>query len=256
MRIGFLVKWARVGAFVFALTVFCYLPRVFAARPLATDDAGTVEKGAFEGEFGVEYVKASDNETNLSVVIKTGILDNLDLGVEIPYLFIDSKEESDTDGLSDVCICMKLNILNEHSVFPDTALTFNYKSDSGNDRKALGTGRPGFDLTAVFSKSFDPLTCHLNIGYSFRKDFDNEDNKDAFTYGFAVEYPLNDTINLVGEITGETELEGEFNDNSCGALIGFNYAFNDMVTFDLGVATAISRAEPDLKVTAGVTIAL
>ena len=64
----------------------------FAARPLSTDDAGTVEKGAFEIEFGTEYVKAVDNETNLSLVIKRGILDNLDLGVEIHYLFIDSKD--------------------------------------------------------------------------------------------------------------------------------------------------------------------
>ena len=229
---------------------------VFAARPLSTDDAGTVEKGAFEGEFGIEYVKAFDNETNLSLVITAGIFDNLDLGVEIPYLFIDSKEESDSDGLSDVCVCMKLNILRDHSVFPDTALTFNYKSDSGDDRKALGTGRPGFDLTSVFSKSFEPVTCHLNIGYSFRKDFDYEDNKDVLTYGFATEYSLNDTVNLVGEIIGETELEGKFHDNSCGVLVGFNYAINDTITFDVGVGTAISRAEPDLKVTAGVTICL
>ena len=239
-----------------AICVMVFPALSFAARPLSTDDAGTVEKGAFEIEFGTEYVKAVDNETNLSLVIKTGILDNLDLGVEIPYLFIDSKDGPDSDGLSDVCVCTKLNILRDHSVFPDTAFTFNYKSDSGNDRKALGTGRPGFDLTSVFSKSFDPVTYHLNIGYSFRKDFEHEDNKDVLTYGFAGEYPVNDRANLVGEITGETELEGEFNDNSCGVLIGFNYAINDTVIVDLGVATAISRAEPDLKVTAGVTIYL
>lgn len=32
-------------------------PVVYAARPLSTDDVGTVEKGHFEFEGGFEYVK-------------------------------------------------------------------------------------------------------------------------------------------------------------------------------------------------------
>lgn len=37
--------------------VFSFFPLiVFAGRPLSTDDSETVDKGAFEVEYGIEYV--------------------------------------------------------------------------------------------------------------------------------------------------------------------------------------------------------
>ncbi len=228
----------------------------FAARPLSTNDAGTVEKGAFEVEYGIEYTDGFDNETTMSLAITGGLLDNLDLGIEIPYTFIDAKQASDSDGFSDMSVCTKVILLRNKEVFPDLSLAFAYKSDSGNDSKGLGTGKPEYSLNSIFSKSFELFALHFNLGYSFKEDFDDQDNKDALTYGLAFEYPINNRLTLVGEVSGETMLESKFHDNSCSTLLGLNYAITDSINLDIGVGTGISRADSDFTITSGITIGL
>lgn len=228
----------------------------FAARPLSTNDAGTLGQGDFEIEYGIEHVNGFDNETAMSLAVIAGMLDALDVGVEVPYVFIDTKEASDSDGFADVAGSLKWNLLKGEKTFPDSALVFAYASESGNDERGVGAGRPEYSLTGVFSKSFDPFSVHLNVGYAFRRDFEEEDNEDGFTYGLAFEYALSEEFTLVGEVSGETVLKREFNDNFCGILFGLNYAIAENITLDLGVGTGISRADEDLRVTYGVTVAL
>ena len=226
----------------------------FAARPLSTNDAGTVEKGTFEVEYGIEYTDGFDNETTMSLAVTRGLLDNLDLGIEVPYGFIDAKQASDSDGFSDISVCTKVILLMDKEIFPDLSLAFAYKSDSGNYDKGLGTGKPEYSLSSIFSKSFESFALHSNVGYSFKEDFDDEDNEDVLTYGLAIEYSLNDKFNLVGEVFGDTVLKRKFQDNSCSALLGVNYAITDNIVLDFGAGTGISRVDPDFKVTLGITI--
>ncbi|MBN1870403.1 MAG: transporter [Candidatus Omnitrophica bacterium] len=236
-----------ISLFIMSLV---FVSNAYAARPLATDDAGAADVGALELEYGYEYVNATDKEYNHSVVLKTGVLKNLDLGVEIPYQFIDLEDEGDTNGFSDIVIMSKWNILHEQERLPDFALSFAYKTESGNDEKSLGTGRPEYTFTGIFSKQFNKITYYGNLGCSVKKEFE-----DTFNYCFALEYSLNEKINLVGEIFGDTLLSGKFDDNATSGLVGLNYAINDAVTYDLGLASGISEAEPDYKVSTGFTFA-
>ncbi len=236
------------------LISFIFTRYVFAARPLSTDDAGVVEKGAYEVEYGVEYINQLDKEINLSLVLKRGLFENLDLGIEIPYQFINFREGSKTDGFSDIKLTTKLNIIKDRTIIPDISLSFSYKVDSANDDKSLGTGKPEYTITSIFSKAIDEITFHINLGYSFKEDFDDSDNEDTLNYSLASEYRVNDKLNLVGEINGDTVLKRKFNDNSCTALLGFNYAIKEWFVFDLGFGFEISKASPDFKVTSGLTI--
>lgn len=93
----------------------------------------------------------------------------------------------------------------------------------------------------------------MNFGYAFKGEPEGEDVDDVFSYKFAIEYPLDENFNLVGEIVGDTTFEGSFDDNSCEGLLGFNYAFNNIITYDFGIGFQISQASPDYKVTAGIT---
>ncbi|MDP8266542.1 MAG: hypothetical protein P9M07_06320 [Candidatus Aceula meridiana] len=227
-----------------------FVSNVYAARPLPADDAGVVDVGAFEMEYGYEYVDAADKEYNHSVVLKTGLLKNLDVGIEVPYQFIDLEDSEDVDGFSDVVIMSKWNILAERERLPDFAVSFSYKTESGNDEKSLGTGRPEYTFTGIFSKQFDKATYYVNLGCSVKKEFE-----DTFNYNFAVEYFLNEKVNLVGEIFGDTIFSGKFDDNATSGLVGFNYAINDTITYDLGLTLGISEAEPDYKIATGFTFA-
>lgn len=233
---------------------FSFLSFAFAARPLSTDDAACVEKGHFEMEYGTEYVNQLDKEINLSLVIKRGLLNDLDLGVEIPYKFVNFYEGAKTDGFSDVKIMSKLNLIKERPILPDTSISFSYKTDSANNDKSLGTGKPEYIINSIFTKSISQITCHANLGYSFKEDFDDSDNEDTLNYGLALEYAVSDRLNLVGEINGDTVLRRRFNDNSCFSIIGFNYAINEIITFDLGIGFEISKASPDFKITSGFTL--
>ncbi|MBN3039771.1 MAG: transporter [Candidatus Omnitrophica bacterium] len=244
----------KMLSFFFSLIVFPAF--AFAARPLSTNDSGTVGKGGVELEYGVEYVNGFDNEVGMGLAVTAGLFDNLDLAVEVPYAFIDAKQGSDSDGLLDISLSAKFNFIKDNEIFPDSSLSFSYKTDSANDDRGLGTGKPEYSLNGIFSKPLEPFAFHLDLGYTFKEDFEDEDNEDVFTYGLAVEYELNERINLVAEVSGDSVLKRKFHDNSCSALFGFNYSLNDNITLDFGAGTEISRADPDFKVTSGITIGL
>ena len=228
----------------------------FAARPLSTDDAGTVDKGNFEVEAGWEYANQSDKEIGLNLVIKRGMLDNLDFGVEIPYKFIDFAEGAKTDGFDDIIITSKYNFLAETTALPAMSVSFSLKTDSGNDDKSLGTGEKEYAINTILSKSLERAALHFNLGYVIKDDLPEEDLREVLTYSFAVEYPLNERLNLVGEITGENERRGDFDDNSLWGLLGFNYSINEIVAYDLGLGFEISEASPDFTITTGLTLSL
>jgi len=225
----------------------------FAARPLSTDDAGTVDRGEFEAEAGLEYVNQQDKELALGFVLKSGILDNLDLGVELPYKFIDFSTGSKTDGFDDISVTTKYNFFEEADVWPALSVSFSIKTDSGNDDKSLGTGEQEYAINTILSKTLDKISLHINIGYVIKDDLPQENLRDVLTYGFALEYPLNEKFNLVGEITGESERRNKFDDNPMSGLIGFNYSVTESIAYDLGVGFEVSEASPDFNITTGLT---
>ena len=247
------VSKLRIMIFIFFFSSFNFIPYSFAARPLSTDDAGTVDKGHYEIETGLEYVNQADREVALSLVIKRGMLDNLDLGVEVPYKFINFAAGSKTDGFDDIKISSKFNFLEEKNVLPAMSVSLVLKTDSGNDDKSLGTGEKEYQFNTIMSKSLNNLTLHFNFGYTIKDDLPEQDLRDILTYGVAVEYPFNDKLNLVGEIVGENERRGDFDDNPMAGIIGFNYSLDDNVMYDLGLSFEISEASPDFKVTTGLT---
>jgi len=178
---------------------FFLTSNTWAARPLATNDAGVVDVGALEIEYGYEYVHASDRENNHSAVLTTGLLKNLDFGIEIPYQFIELEDGGDPDGFSDLILASKWNVFQGDDMLPDFSVSFAYKTESGNDEKTLGTGRPEYTLTGIFSKKLDKFTYHVNLGCSAKHELE-----DTFNYGFAMEYAVNDRLNVLGELAGDT----------------------------------------------------
>ena len=65
---------------------------------------------------------------------------------------------------------------------------------------------------------------------------------------------MNKNLNILGEIAGETTFDGDFDDNPCNALVGLNYAFSEIATFDFGVGFEISDASPDYTIVTGLTL--
>ncbi|MDP8230400.1 MAG: transporter [Candidatus Gorgyraea atricola] len=222
----------------------------YAARPLSTDDAGTVEKGFFEIENGFEYVKQDDEEYNLSFALKYGISESFHIGVELPYKFINFKESEDMDGIGDLVVSSKYNFLEDEGNLPSMSLGVSIKTETGDADKGLGTSEVDYGVNGIMSKEIGRLISHLNVGYTFV----GGPGKDTSSYGLAMEYPINENLNVLGEITGETAFDGDFDDNPFSGLVGVNYAINAMVMFDLGIGFEISDASPDYTIVTGLTL--
>lgn len=227
---------------------------VLAGRPLSTDDAGTVERGHLELEYGYQYVNAADNEYNWSSCIKYGLGQRWDLGVEIPYQYLEVSSGDDADGLNDIILSSKYRFFEESENRPALALSFSIKTDSGNDDKGLGTGAKDYAVNAIFSKQLETVGSHVNLGYTYVGAPEGEKHDDLFSYALALEYRLSDRLNLVGELAGETNFDGDFDDNAFSGLTGFNYAFSDIATFDFGAGLGISEASSDYSLTCGLTL--
>lgn len=238
----------------FILVLLVFPAAVFAARPLSTDDAGTVEKGHLEVESGFEYADDTDDEYNLAVCLKYGLGERWDLGVEIPYQFLEISEDDDVDGWGDIVFSSKYHFLDETESLPAGALSFSIKTETGDDDKGLGSGAIDYAINAILSKELEKVTGHLNLGYTYTGAPEGEESDDLFTYALAIEFPLNDSLNLVAELTAETNFEGDFDSNPFAALVGFNYAFSESITFDLGMGWGISEASADYLVTTGLTL--
>lgn len=242
-------------ACLLAVILAIALPGVcLAARPLSSDDAGTVEQGHLEIEAGYEYADDTDDEYNLGFCLKYGLFSRLDVGVEVPYHFIDVAEDEDVDGIGDVVLGTKLGILEEKEGFPAFSVSYSLKTESGDEEKGLSSGEIDHSINAILSKELGKAVGHLNLGYTYLGLPDDE-NDDIFTYGLALEFPLNDRFTIVGELTGETNFDDDFDDNPFSGLAGFNYALSDIVRVDLGFGWGISEASADFLVTTGLTLA-
>jgi len=100
------------------------------------------------------------------------------------------------------------------------------------------------------------MVLHFNLGYVIKEDLPGEDLRDVLTYGLAIEYPLDEKLNLVAEINGENERRNGFDDNPMSGLVGFNYSFNEIITYDFGIGFEISEASPDFKILTGLILSL
>ena len=240
----------------FIMVVVIITPSIsYAARLLSTDDAGVVKARHMEVEAGFEYVKQADKENNLTLCIKYGLIEKLDLGVEVPYQFIDISEGNKVEGIGDIQITTKYNFLDETETLPALALSCVVKTKTGDTNKGLGSGEIDYSLNGIITKEIGDFTTHANLGYTFVGEPESEDLDDIFSYGLSVEYPLIESLNMVGEITGETTFDGDFDDNPFSGLIGFNCILNKRLCFDVGIGFQISKASPDYKIVTGLTLA-
>ena len=242
----------RLASLTLFLLAFC--SPALAARPLSTDDAGTVEKGHLEVESGFEYADKSDDEYNWAASFKCGLGERWDMGMEIPYQYIEVSESDDVDGLSDISFSSKYRFLDEAEGFPALALSFSIKTKSGSEDKGLGTGEIDYAINTILTKELNKIIGHLNLGYTYVGTPKGQSHDDVFSYSLALEYPFNDRLNIVGELSGETNFEGDFDDNPFVGLLGLNYAFSDIATFDFGVGWQISKASPDFTIVTGLTL--
>lgn len=220
----------KAASFLFLMLVVAY--PVFAARPLVTDDYGTVDLGKYELETGYNFITpkaGGGTETGLVAQLKRGMSPSFDFGLELPY------NTSAVSGFADMVLHAKIKI-REFGEDEGVTARADLKLTNGDAVLGLGSGYLDYGLIMIASKKIADLPAHFNLGYTVIGDPANSTADDTFYYGVALEKALPNDFDLVAEYTG---LSSQISVIS-NLQLGGRYQLNDVFRFDAGCSLALN----------------
>ena len=246
----------RLDRITLTLSIFLILVcPAYAA--LFVDDTWTTDKGHFELEYWVNYYKDTqydyDNdyktrtrETKLYLYMLYGLTDNWDIGMTIPYGYINYDRDTKANGFMDIEMESKYRLFEETNLLPSFAFYLDFITSSANEEKSLGTGDEDVWLNCIFSKTLgDNLWLDWNLGYYFTG---GKDADDVFIYILGLTSGFRERIYVYAELYGEAEFERNFNDNVCLWALSVGYEVNPRLFVKTGVAAGISDSANDLQI--------
>jgi len=209
------------------------------------EEAYTQKKGEWQVIFTAQYMDGKksreveyedeEKEDKLKIrdewrwiaEIEYGILDWLQLEVEIPLAYVDQrtiKESEDSGrtisdlkkgGLSDINACLRARLLKEDVDqwwLPTVSAGFEVIFPTGNWEEGLGTDRYGWEGKLAISKVIDKFVVHLNGGMG-RTDNAKEEgeteniDEQEFECGAALVYRPTDRLDFICETLAGFEEE-------------------------------------------------
>lgn len=234
----------------------------YSQAALFIDDTYTTDKGHIWLEFCLDYyrdvekefhagigenIKTASKEWDTGVYLSYGLANNWDVGITLPYQFLDDSEGK-VNGLSDLIIESKYRFWQESKILPSYAFYLDLKTDSANEDKRLGTGKKDYTINNIFTKNIGSNVFDLNLGYIFV----GGEPDDIFFYSFDIARNLTERMNLCAEIYGESDFKGSFEENIFVTALSLGYQINEIVSFESGVGIGISQASPDYQISSAV----
>ena len=137
---------------------------------------------------------------------------------------------------------------------PAISLGIDIKLANGDKDQWLVTGYMDYGVNGILSKEMGPVSGHANLGYTIVGVAEGAASENTLSYAAALEYPVNDTVNIVGEVFGSSAANAST--NPLDAQIGANWALNDMITVDGGLDFGLTDASPEYKATVGITLTI
>ena len=225
-----------------------------AVPPLVTDDAEVAEKDVFEIYAGYDYQSAGGSITRQipTVELDYGILDRVEMTLEIPYLSVDG-----ATGLGDIAFAVKWIGLEETKTRPAIALNFEWKLGNGSVARGLGTGRFDYEFLIPVQKTWGRFTAMVNFGLDFigdpRIDGVTEPRNNVWFVGFAQRYKINDKTRLLSEIYVQRADEpGQ--PNQFAANVGLERELTHHLALQMSIGKSLRESNeggPDLHVYLG-----
>ena len=232
---------------------------VLAGRPLAVDDADTVEPNQCEVEAGVRYVHDDDcKHWDVPFGITYGLVPYMDIGVGFGGQFeermelLEDGEGEDCvreHGQGDLVVGAKRQVVSQCPLGVRHALAGVVTFHTADDENGLGSVETDYDLMWVTSHSIsEKAGVHLNLGYSWIGGPDNDD----LHYGVALDYHIVEAVQWVGEVFAEEEITG-----GAETIVQYNTGFRwspvESLTLDMAGGSKISGDAPDISGAAGLT---
>jgi hypothetical protein len=227
----------------------------WAARPLATEDTGTLDPGSVELEIGLDYLRGGGAQLFLlpgGHALNFGVLPGLEGGVAITLVVLDPEDKAARAGIGDSLVRLKYRFLDETPVAPALLAAVVARLPTGDESRGLGARDVDVLAFAGASKTFTPATLTINAGYTFIM---RDRALDVVNLAASAEVQVSRAWSVVGEIVSEVATT-RHNADRAFVRAGTVYAVHARVLFDAAVGFGLTRASPDLLVTVGVTITL
>ncbi len=240
---------------IIAVMLACLKP-VFAYRPFGTEDAGVGKMGEMALELAYDHTSitpltGSDYTRKAGVFAFVFGLGFGEVAVEGPY-WIDNGEGE--KGVGDLTFFAKILLLGKSEDEGMLTVKAEFTVTTGDEKKGLGEEDRVYSPSLVFTRAFNPVQIHLQGGYEYVDDGENDSN--SWVYGAAVDFGISDRFSLVGEINGA------YNSDSSPVtyLAGIIFSINDTIALDAAYSAPLNSDAKDgtdgwWNIMAGITLA-
>lgn len=222
------------------------------ARPLDTDDTGTVASGAWELEGGFDFVRTGGaGAWALTPVVAYGVNDRLQVDLGCDYL-IELGEPGEPDVRS---LKPSLQFKSRWWQSADGRLSVGLKGNVGwpvhQSGPRGGLMRHGH-VRLLATRAFDGIEFDFNAGYDFTGAWGGGD--DAWIASAGFRRPLTAAVVWVGEVFATFPERGA----AAHAMVatGAQFAGRHGWTFDALLGTGVGRDSPDVRIVLGFVRAL
>lgn len=250
----------RVTKFVlFPFTIFyliLFSAYGFAERPfLVTESAIPTKRGSYRLEGGLSFSRfsANKNDTVFKGNLRYGLIQNLEFDLEVPYLFIET-DNNHRNRQGDFLLNTKIRFLKGRAANPLSIAgqmiikfpTAGRKSDFGT------TGVVDVGFRAIASKTFTPLTAHINLGYFFIGNPPNKDLSDRIHYALGLEFELPESpVKMIAEIFGQSDVGSNGTGDLLSSIAGFSFHAQERLIFDISTGFGLASQSPDYVINGG-----
>ncbi|UCG79316.1 MAG: transporter [Nitrospirota bacterium] len=253
---------------IVVVMMFLALPCIaFADHPLVTDEAETLEKGAYEFELNSEYayneedeggITIKETEIEIEAEFAYGIIENLEGFIEVPYATV--KEEStlgdeSESGLADIELGVRWKFLENEQI--SLAIKPFFILPTGDEEKGLGTGELSYGATLIATKEIGELELHANLGlthYEYKDDLvADESRSDIFHISLAVASEISEQLTVVGNIGMDTNQDKNSDEHPVFLLGGVSYKLTENVNLSGGLKIGITEPAEDYALLIGLS---
>ena len=217
--------------------------------------AGSFKLGFHTSWFDVEKVydrTLSNNESGdmltIPLYFNYAITDDLEVAYCLPIVDYSIKSrilwknDISESGVGDSTLGFKYKIFDNPTYLTRGAIGLGFKFPTGNDDKGLGTGETDFTIYTAFTKNFERIVAHLNLGYTMTGDpnthYYPDGLADKFFYRIGIEYPHTHNVTVMAEVAGEDwGAEG----NKVEVIPGLRYSPTENFSFEVGVPICVTN---------------
>ncbi len=245
-------------------------------RPLRTDDAQLVATGRIRTEFGLEFLQKQryslsgleGDLTRLGVAsIHVGVGEYAEFQISgvfqdflsvssttTPAPFPPSFSGNSTNDFGDLILASKLRLAGEKAMRPAFAFKFAVELPNAKHPSGLGTDETEFYASVLMSKHIGRAEVLGNVGFAILQNpVVIGRQTDPITYGLAFIYPINKTINLVGEINGRQGPPNRIGNENQSVVRGGLQIRTGSIRWDVAGIAGLQDFDPASGVTIGVT---